>query len=72
MSKFTSRKFLTAVAGLIAGIVIIFGVDENVVTTVSGAVVSVAGIVTYIVTEGRIDAASSCGTEVSEKDVIGK
>lgn len=61
MKKFTSRKFLTAVAGIAAGIFIIFGVDEDVVSTVAGAVISVAGLVTYIVTEGKIDAAGAGG-----------
>lgn len=66
MSRFTSRKFLTAAAGLIAGIVVIFGVDEGIVSTVSGAVVSLASLVTYIVTEGAVDKADTAG---ASKDV---
>ena len=57
MKKLTSRKFITAIAGIIAGIVMIFGVDRDVVSTVSGAAISLASLVAYIVTEGRIDAA---------------
>ena len=54
--KLTSRKLWAAVAGLVAGLAMIFGLDETVVTTVSGAVVSIASVITYIVTEGRVDA----------------
>lgn len=55
-SKLSSRKMWAAVAGLIAGLAMVFGLDENVITTVAGAVVSVASVITYIITEGRIDA----------------
>lgn len=56
--KLTSRKFLAAVAGLVAGVAMVFGLDESIITQVSGAVVSVASVIAYIVTEGRIDAAA--------------
>ena len=55
MKKFTSRKFITAVAGIVAGVVMALGVDESVVTAVAGAVVSAVSLVAYIVTEGKID-----------------
>ena len=58
MKKLTSRKLWAALAGLVAGIAIVFGLDENVVTQVTGAVVSVASVIAYIVTEGKIDAAA--------------
>ena len=55
--KLTSRKFLAALAGLIAGLALAFGADAAVVRTVAGAVVSVGSVVAYIITEGRVDAA---------------
>lgn len=55
-SKLTSRKLWAAVAGLIAGLAMVFGLDESVITTVAGAVVSVSSVITYIITEGRVDA----------------
>lgn len=55
--KLTSRKFLAALAGLLTGLAMVFGVDEAVVSTVAGAVVSVGSVVAYIITEGRVDAA---------------
>lgn len=54
--KLSSRKLWAAVAGVVAGLAMVFGLDETVITTVAGAVVSVMSIVTYIVTEGKIDA----------------
>ena len=56
MAKLTSRKLWAAVAGLVAGLAMVFGLDENIISTVAGAVMSVASVITYIVTEGKIDA----------------
>ncbi len=55
--KLSSRKLWAAVAGIVAGLAIVFGLDGDTITNVSGAVVSVASLVTYIITEGRVDAA---------------
>lgn len=56
--KLSSRKLWAALAGLIAGLAVVFGLDDNIVSTVSGAVLSVASVVMYIAAEGRIDAAA--------------
>ena len=53
MKKFTSRKFLTAVAGLITGIGLIIAGDVT-----EGAVMVITSITTYLVAEGIIDARS--------------
>ena len=58
LKKFKSRKLWVAVIGVLMGVAMIFGVDPNVAETVSGAVVAVVSVVTYIITEGKIDAAS--------------
>ena len=55
MQKLTSRKLWAAVAGVVTGLAMVFGLDENVITSIAGAVVSLASVMTYIVTEGRID-----------------
>lgn len=54
--KLSSRKLWAAVAGVVAGLAMVFGLDETVISTVAGAVVSVMSIITYIITEGKIDA----------------
>lgn len=56
--KLSSRKLWAAIAGVITGIAMVFGLDENVISTVAGAVVSAASLLTYIITEGKVDAAA--------------
>ena len=55
-NKLKSRKLWLAIAGVATGIAIAFGVDAGDISTVSGAILSVISVVTYIVTEGKIDA----------------
>lgn len=59
--KLSSRKLWAAVAGIVTGLAMVFGLDEHVITTVAGAVVSLASVVAYIVTEGKVDAAAVKG-----------
>ena len=54
--KLSSRKFLAAVAGIVTGLAMEFGLDENTISTGAGAVVSVASVVAYIMAEGKVDA----------------
>lgn len=56
--KLSSRKLWAAIAGVVTGLAMVFGLDENVINTVAGAIVSVMSVMTYIVTEGKIDAAA--------------
>ena len=56
--KLSSRKLWAAVAGLAAGLTLVFGLDEEIISTVAGAVVSAASIIAYIMTEGKVDAAA--------------
>ena len=55
--KLSSRKLWAAIAGVVTGLAMVFGLDETVISTVAGAVVSVVSLMTYIITEGRVDAA---------------
>ena len=54
--KLSSRKLWAAVAGIVTGLAMVFGLDEGTVSAVAGAVVSVASVITYIITEGKVDA----------------
>lgn len=56
--KLTSRKLWAAVAGIVAGLAMVFGLDEGTMTNVAGAVVSLSSVIAYIVTEGKVDAES--------------
>lgn len=55
--KLSSRKLWAAVAGIVAGLAMVFGLDETTISTVAGAVVSVSSVIAYIITEGKVDAA---------------
>ena len=58
LKKLTSRKFLAALAGVATGLAMVFGVDEEAISTVAGAVTTVASVVSYILSEGMVDAAA--------------
>ena len=58
LKKLTSRKFLTCIAGVVIGICMIFGLDENTVNVIAGAVTSLCSVIMYIYAEGKIDAAA--------------
>ena len=54
--KLSSRKLCAAIAGIVTGLAMVFKLDESTISSVAGAVVSVASVVTYIITEGKVDA----------------
>ena len=54
--KLSSRTLWAAVAGVVAGLAMVFGLDEGTISNVAGAVVSVASVLAYIITEGKVDA----------------
>lgn len=56
--KLSSRKLWAAAAGIVTGLAMVFGLDENTISTVAGAVVSAASVVAYIMAEGKVDAES--------------
>lgn len=56
--KIASRKLWLAIAGVATGIAVILGVDGSEISDISGAVVSLASVMTYIITEGKIDSES--------------
>ncbi len=56
--KLTSRKFWVSVAGFIAGLIVIFGGSQENADKISGAILSGAAVVGYIVGEGLTDAAN--------------
>lgn len=57
--KLTSRKLWVAVAGFVAGLVVMFGISQENADKISGAILSGAAVVGYIVGEGLTDAAHS-------------
>lgn len=57
MTNFLSgkKKILTMILGVVAGLLIAFGLDWSEISVVAGAVVSAASAVSYLLVEGKID-----------------
>lgn len=60
VKKFTSRKFLLAIVGVVSGLALAFGVEGSeiteIVSTVGGIVTAASAIVAYITGEAKVDA----------------
>lgn len=57
--KLTSRKLWVALAGFIAGLVVLFGGSQENADKISGAILSGAAVVGYVVGEGLADGANN-------------
>lgn len=68
--KLSSRKLWACVAGVAMGAAMIFGLDQEIIGTVSGALMSVVSLVVYIVTEGKIDAQAVAATIVTVQEAV--
>ena len=68
--KLTSRKLWLAIAGVATGIAMALGVEATDVSTVAGAITALVSVVTYIVTEGKVDAESVKNTIEITGDAI--
>lgn len=58
LTKLKSRKLWLALIGAASGVAIAFGADNSIVQEIAGAATALVSVVAYIVTEGKIDAAS--------------
>ena len=56
LKKMKSRKFITAIIGVIVGIYTMTVGDTNTVKEIAGLTATIASIMSYIIVEGRIDA----------------
>ena len=68
--KLKSTKLWCAIAGIATGIAIALGADANSIQTVTGAVTALVSLVTYIVTEGKVDAAAVGDTVGKVQDAV--
>ena len=66
--KLTSRKFWTALAGFVTGLIVALGGSEATATQVSGLLMSGASVVAFIIGEGLIDAARAGAERVENWD----
>lgn len=56
--KFLSRKFITAIIGIIVGLAVSFGCSDSDIGQVAGMVTSIASAVCYIFGEASVDIAA--------------
>lgn len=56
LRKLSSRKLWMALAGVATGIAMAMGAETTDVSEIAGAVTAIVSVVTYIITEGKIDA----------------
>lgn len=66
--KLTSRKLWVAVAGFIAGLIVLFGGSTESADKISGSILSGAAVVGYILGEGLTDAAASKNKDDNDKE----
>lgn len=70
LQKLKSTKLWCALAGIALGVFIALGGDSGDIETVAGALTSLASLVTYIVTEGKVDAAAVGQTVEAVQDAV--
>ncbi len=58
LEKLKSTKLWCAIAGIATGIAIAFGADTSTIQIITGATTALISAVSYIVTEGKVDAES--------------
>lgn len=58
LQKLKSTKLWCAIAGIATGIAIALGADTNDIQIITGAATALISAITYIITEGKVDAAS--------------
>ncbi len=69
--KVSSRKLWLAIAGVATGVALALGIDASELSTVAGAVTALLSVVTYIVTEGKVDTAAVKAAEQGEGEAEG-
>ena len=70
LRKLSSRKLWMAIAGIASGIAMALGADSSEISTVAGAMTAIASVVTYIITEGKVDAESVKNAIIDIQDGI--
>lgn len=67
LKKFTGRKFIAMILGVLVGVAVVFGTGGEDISTVAGAVTSLGSLVYYMFTEGKIDR-EALGKDTEEQE----
>lgn len=70
LRKLFSRKLWVTIVGIVVGVAAAFGITENEYAQLVGLIGAIAAALNYVVTEGKVDAASAIPLliEPEEKD----
>jgi hypothetical protein len=66
--KLTSRKFWVALAGIVSGLILIFGGEEEKAKTAYGVILEAFSILGYMLAESKADAAWGYTEEGSDDE----
>ena len=72
ITKFTSRKFLTALAAELTGIVTMILGANNPVAVIIGGIITAAATIVYCIVEGKLDSTSLKSLTNTVTEVIDK
>lgn len=64
LKRISSRKFIIALAGIAVGMATAFGITESEWASIAGAVTAMASVVSFIVSEAKIDTAGAEGASI--------
>ena len=67
LKKFTGRKFIAMILGVLVGVAVVFGTEGEDISTVAGAVTSLGSLVYYMFTVGKIDR-EALGKDTEEQE----
>lgn len=70
IQKLTSRKLWMAIAGIVTGVAMALGAESTDIGTIAGAVTALVSVVTYIITEGKVDAESVKNTIIEVQEAV--
>lgn len=65
--KLTSRKLWVSLAGFVAGLIVIFGGTQESADKITGAIMSGAAVVGYVLGEGLADGGNASAKSNDEK-----
>lgn len=72
MTNFLSgkKKILTMILGIVSGLAMIFGLEQTEVNVISGAIVAVGSVISYLMVEGKIDVERLRNAAIAVNDVF--
>ena len=68
--KLTSRKLWAMLLGVAMGAAVAFGIDAETLETVAGAITALVSVITYMYTEGKVDAAAAAAAVKQTQQAI--